>query len=35
MNLFNENSYMPLLAVNIAEFVDQNEICEKLILVDL
>ena len=26
---------MSLLAVNIAEFVDQNEMCEKIILVGL
>ena len=26
---------MSLLAVNIAEFVDQNEMCEKIILVCL
>ena len=33
MTLLNGNSYMSLLDVNIAEFVDQNEMCEKLILV--
>ena len=35
ITLLNDNSYMSLLAVNIAEFVDQNEMCEKLILVGL
>ena len=37
MNLLNDNSYISLLhfAVNIAEFVDQNEMCEKVILVGL
>ena len=37
MNLLNDNSYISLLhfAVNVAEFVDQNEMCEKLILVGL
>ena len=35
MDLFNDNSYMSFLAVNIAEFVDQNEMCENLILVVL
>ena len=35
MDLLNGNSYMSLLAVNIAEFVDQHEMCEKLILVGL
>ena len=35
MGLLNDNSYMPLLTVNNAEFDDQNEMCEKLSLVDL
>ena len=35
MDLLNDNSYMSLLAVNIAEFVHQNEMCEKVILVGL
>ena len=35
MDLINDNSYMSLLAVNIAYFVDQNEMCEKLISVGL
>ena len=35
MNLLNDNSYVSLLAVNIVEFVDQNEMREKLILVGL
>ena len=35
MNLLNDNSYMSLLAVNIVEFVVQNEMHEKLILVGL
>ena len=32
MDLLNDNSYMSLPDINIAEFVDQNEMCEKLIL---
>ena len=35
MDLLNDNYYMSFLAVNIAEFVDQNEMCENLILVGL
>ena len=35
MDLLNDNSYISLLAANIAEFVDQNEMCEKLILAGL
>ena len=35
MDLLNNNPYMSLLAVSIAEFVDQNELWEKLILVGL
>ena len=35
MDLLNDNSYMSLLAVNIAELVDQNEMCEKLISISL
>ena len=35
MGLLNDNSYMPLLTVNNAEFDDQNEMCEKLSLDDL
>ena len=35
MDLLNDNSYTYMLAVNIAEFVAQNEMCEKLILVGL
>ena len=35
MDLLGGNSYMSLLAVNIAEFVDQNEMWEKRILVGL
>ena len=35
MDLLNDNSYMSLLAVSIAEFVDHNEMCGKLILVGL
>ena len=35
MDFLNDNSYMSLIAVNIAEFADQNEMCEKLISVGL
>ena len=35
MDLLNDNSYMSLLAVDIAGFVDHSEMCAKLILVGL
>ena len=35
MDLLIGNSYRSLLAGNIAEYVDEHEICEKLILVGL
>ena len=35
MDVLNGNSYVSLLAVNIAEFVDQNEMYENFMLVGL